>query len=585
MLPSSRSKGGRRQGRQATTTTTFLIAAAAAATTLAAALPGPLLHSQQQTPFLAARPAAAAREGDDLLSVLHITDVHYDPYYRPYTTTVNFCHRHRVWIDPSTGGDSDDGTVDARRRKNKNDNVAGEYGALGSACDSPPSLVHLVTDFVAALAQGSGSHPVPPQSALLTGDTARHNRDDMVPRQEREVYEAQRKVVHGLWTALGGDNSTVTTPVLTNLGNLDVNPHNMLGARSPVLQGLADAIAPYVDARVASEFGTHGSYVSPLHRSVVVVSLNTMYMYKENTAAGDCDDARGPARRTLVWFEDALRAARANQQKAVVMGHVPPAYPPDTPLYKPTCYRQFVDMLGEYSDVVLSMHSGHLNFDSTSFVYRRRPRRRDDASDNSGDDNADDDGDNGDVEAGPTYDILTVSDVIKQAERTTEGDDNLKGSKPKRGQVSADKVELLVPLYMAPSVIPANNPGVRVMQLNLTSLTWAGWQQYYLPLSEHSAHKPYTPVQRLEEDGGDDDVDVDKKKKKKKKHHPDEPPPRFQLEYDTRSAYEMADLGLDSWHTMLKRAARNDRGAGRHMTVGEMYEQFKTVQGPVALKK
>ncbi len=86
---------------------------------------------------------------------------------------------------------------------------------------------------------------------------------------------------------------------------------------------------------------------------VSVLSTNSLYWFKENTLVNDCNTRHSAGAIQLSWMHDQLSMLRANQKQVIIIGHVPPKAFDNEVLYKPECYDQFVQLMGDFHDVII----------------------------------------------------------------------------------------------------------------------------------------------------------------------------------------------------------------------------------------
>ncbi|KNE58275.1 hypothetical protein AMAG_05086 [Allomyces macrogynus ATCC 38327] len=546
------------------------------------------------------------------LRIAHITDLHLDPHYDPTAGADTWCHartaqqqqQHDIYharLFDAVGTAND--PLSWRPSHAAAASSVARYGRIGSPCDAPMALVKAAIELVGQLNV---------DAVLWSGDTARHDRDNKLPRPEAEVYAANAQCA-ALFT-----NAT-TAPVFPTVGNLDVHPHNQLAPPpvSRVLPRLAASLSPVLrTASVHNDFESTGAYVTDLAPTLALVNVNAMYWMAENARVPDCTSTDSPGAAMADWLDHHLSLiARANRT-ALVMGHVPPATGPapsthsgngvrHTPFlasnYKPACATRVLATLDRYAHAVAGVFGGHVNDDTTLFVAR-------------------------DLATGAVG-LVDVEDLAKAVEHGA-------GPGTRRGVV--DGLELRVPVFAAPSVIPVHAPAVRVLEWDPSKRVLRGWWQYYLQIREDGdeADGPGDGVPLPGEgDGGDDDEsepkephgdkkkkkkkgkkdkDKDKKKKKKtKKHHKKKKkhrkhkrkyPPingnaQWVLEYSTRRDYGMKNLTVAEWaaaasgDTVARQRKQEDgglvvplggdggrRGAARAFRV--KYQHFRGVKGP-----
>lgn len=119
---------------------------------------------------------------------LHITDLHPDPFYKPFSSIDKSCHR---------GSGS-----------------AGAVGAPKSDCDSPYSLLDAIFSWL------NTSLPAV-DFVVWTGDSARHDNDEKIPRTFAQIEESNKEISKRMKSVFG------KTPIVPTLGNNDVMPHNL----------------------------------------------------------------------------------------------------------------------------------------------------------------------------------------------------------------------------------------------------------------------------------------------------------------------------------------------------------------------
>ncbi|ORZ41691.1 hypothetical protein BCR44DRAFT_39281 [Catenaria anguillulae PL171] len=507
-----------------------------------------------------------------ILRFVHITDLHLDAQYSPDASAADFCHSRPMpassasqfftssqrqpfsrqsrlgMLQPQWKRIVDDGTSEPP--------LQAKWGRLGTPCDSPLRLVTLATRFV-------GNLELDPDYVLWTGDSARHDRDIKLQRNEFEVFDSNERCARLLAQAMRppsrdkdgkrrrrrhnvpGDGLDSEIKIFPAVGNLDVHPHNLLDPPSNTthLQQLARALVPVIPPTSSAgiSLAANGTYHHVLAGGKLhIVSINTIYWTKENVwARGDCDDPNSPGAQLIDWTNATLAdIGQTPGAKAILLGHVPPATgsggssgnldddpePGLPPIldsnYKPACHVRYLDVLERHAHVIASMHSGHVNEDSTLFVAR--------------------------VPFSNGTSVLGMIDAGDYARRAENSDDHK----------ALDDIRLLVPVYSAPSVIPVYNPGVRVMEFDLERGEWKRWTQYYLDLD----------LATRRDNGLEDKVSglveadqKNKKKRKKRRKHkkPHQPAPIgdgpavFLREYSTDAAYGMPSLSVHSWRTAM----------------------------------
>ncbi|KAG1735733.1 Metallo-dependent phosphatase-like protein [Suillus paluster] len=267
---------------------------------------------------------------------LHITDIHPDPFYEPGTSQSSACHRADL----------------------KDSRPAGYYGTAYSSCDSPFSLTNFTLDFL-------DEHWTSDIDFVIwTGDNARHDNDDDIPRPLDEIYDLNRAVAKKMEHVFLSKG----IPVVPSLGNNDIWPHNTLSAGpNKIFEEFSSIWSAFIPSASSASFH-QGAYFSTeiIPDAVAAISLNTLYFYKKNQAVGGCDftDPNDPGNIHLDWLEEQLEAFRSRQMQVWITGHVPPS----EKKYFPECYYRFVELNLRFQDTILGNLFGHLNVDHFSFL-------------------------------------------------------------------------------------------------------------------------------------------------------------------------------------------------------------------------
>jgi endopolyphosphatase len=133
-------------------------------------------------------------------------DFHPDPFYKLHASTkANYaCHR--------------------------GSGAAGYYGAEISDCDSPIALVNETFKWIDANLKDSIDF------IIWTGDSARHDNDEKLPRSDEQVFGLNRYMVEKFVEVFGKDdnindtnpNNDMIVPIIPTFGNNDILPHNIM---------------------------------------------------------------------------------------------------------------------------------------------------------------------------------------------------------------------------------------------------------------------------------------------------------------------------------------------------------------------
>ncbi|KAF2234860.1 Endopolyphosphatase [Viridothelium virens] len=273
---------------------------------------------------------------------LHITDFHPDPFYEPYTSTSsdNACH--------------------------SGHGPAGYYGAETSDCDSPLTLVNAT---FAWIAQHLASEI---DFIVWTGDSARHDNDESIPRTESQVIAQNRLLVSHFRTVFGKHNgdegdddptNDFTVPIVPSIGNNDILPHNIFeeGPNHWTKQ-YASLWRSFIPEEQRHAFEQGGwFYVEVVPDHLAVFSLNTMYFFGKNAGVDGCADSGEPGYEAFEWLRVRLQLLRERGMKAILSGHVPPARTDSKTQWDETCWQKYALWLRQYRDVIVGGLWGHMN--------------------------------------------------------------------------------------------------------------------------------------------------------------------------------------------------------------------------------
>ncbi|KAJ3275708.1 Endopolyphosphatase [Terramyces sp. JEL0728] len=264
-------------------------------------------------------------------SFLHLTDIHWDPYYTDSNLSNNYCHSSLF--------------------DNHYKGVKPYYGKVGSQCDSPASLINATFSFISNLTSI--------KAVFLTGDLARHDRDSSLERSDTEIQNQITTVITGLKEA-------VNAIILPTIGNWDTYKIGYTFQRDyarlfdiwKILwdQDQQDQIFPTFLA---------GGYYSIEVKSVTVISVNTIDWFVDNGELGDCnpgfEKSSHPGDIQFQWLSNTLSGLSAANKSAIVIGHT---FKSES-LYKQKCLHTYKSIIGEHSESIVSQYFGHVNYDVT----------------------------------------------------------------------------------------------------------------------------------------------------------------------------------------------------------------------------
>ncbi|GAB7363485.1 hypothetical protein MBLNU230_g3756t1 [Neophaeotheca triangularis] len=277
---------------------------------------------------------------------LHMTDFHPDPFYKVYSSPEQdtICHR---------GHGS-----------------AGIYGAETSECDSPFDLVNQTLSWIDRELKDKIDFIV------WTGDSARHDNDENNPRNVKQVTELNTYMVESLHKIFGNNhnddddddqnpNNDFIIPIVPNLGNNDVLPHNIMvqgpNKWTKIYSKLWRQFIPEAQKHSFEQGGWF--YVEVIPNKLAVFSLNTLYFFDSNSGVDGCAAHSEPGYQQMEWLRIQLQFLRDRGMKAILSGHVPPARTEAKRQWDETCWQKYALWLRQYRDVVVTSLYGHMNYD------------------------------------------------------------------------------------------------------------------------------------------------------------------------------------------------------------------------------
>ncbi|CAG8441990.1 2526_t:CDS:10 [Ambispora gerdemannii] len=279
---------------------------------------------------------------------LHITDLHFDPFYRPNTDPAELCHR--------------------SSKQNEN-NRAGKFGTLKSACDMPYSTYNETLSFLKSKFENQLDF------VIYTGDTLRHDRDGKQPRTLDETLWLHEVAVENFRRVFDLDK----TQFIPTIGNNDLFDHNQISSDPNFLyQSLSNIWAPF-NLNLTEDF-IHGGYFrhdldksqssSQVSLPLTVLSFNSNYFHKMNKLVADCDEEDSAGAEQIEWAKQQLAGAREEGRKVYIVQHIPPIHPEGD--FYPACLHAYANLLGEYADIISGHFTGHTNTDVLTFLLKSK---------------------------------------------------------------------------------------------------------------------------------------------------------------------------------------------------------------------
>ena len=457
------------------------------------------------------------------------TDFHPDRFYEVYSSTAKdaACHSGR--------------------------GPAGIYGAETSECDSPVDLVNKTMGWVGKELKDKIDF------VIWTGDSARHDNDEDHPRDEDQVVGLNKFMVTKMFETFGkhnGDeedddpNNDYVIPVVPNLGNNDILPHNIL-TKGPNkwTRTYAKMWKQFIPEEQRHQFEQGGwFYVEVIPGKLAVFSLNTLYFFTSNAVVDGCAVKSEPGYHQMEWLRIQLQFMRDRGMKVILTGHVPPVRQDAKTAWDETCWQKYTLWLRQYRDVIVSSHYGHFNYDH--FILQDFKDLRKGTKRGKMPDYETEGVDDSELHAAVSSDYFielrdswsklpdppksldwpdeTIEDFLQAVgvERSNSELEEvlvsiLKSGKKKQKKnekkflekMGGEYAERFAASFVSASVVPNLFPTLRVFEYNITGLDHSGIDKDAVPL-------PILPeYQQFEEDG----VEITKKNKKYKFDIPDGP--------------------------------------------------------------
>lgn len=264
-------------------------------------------------------------------------DIHPDPHYKVHSSTgeEDACHRGK--------------------------GVAGVYGAETSDCDTPFALVNATFKWIEEHIKDQVDFVV------WTGDSARHDNDEELPRTQDEVLDTNRWIASRFAEVFSDpkDPDSLAIPIIPTFGNNDILPHNiLLSGPNRWLKTYTDIWSKFIPEEQRHGFERGGwYYVEVIPNKLAVFSLNTLYFFSHNAAVDGCALRSEPGYEHLEWLRIQLQFMRNRGMKAILTGHIPPARTDSKQLWDETCWQKYTLWLHQFRDVVISGLYGHMNID------------------------------------------------------------------------------------------------------------------------------------------------------------------------------------------------------------------------------
>lgn len=210
---------------------------------------------------------------------------------------------------------------------------------------------------------------------IWTGDSARHDNDEKLPRSADEIldlntYLSQKWVeIFNVNRASSGSSSSsvprLSVPVIPTFGNNDIMPHNIFDeGPNKWTKRFAEIWNAFIPEDQRHTFVLGGWFTTEVVPGrLAVISLNTMYFFDSNSAVDGCEAKSEPGYEHMEWLRIQLKILRSRNMKAILMGHVPPAHSREKQNWDETCWQKYTLWMHQYRDVIVGTFYGHMNID------------------------------------------------------------------------------------------------------------------------------------------------------------------------------------------------------------------------------
>lgn len=245
---------------------------------------------------------------------------------------------------------------------------AGYFGAEGTDCDSPLSLVNETFRWIEENLKDEIDF------VIWTGDSVRHDNDEKQPRTADEIVKLNELLAQK-WVDLFGVSDhakqspssipQLSIPVIPTLGNNDILPHNIFReGPNTWTKKFAEIWRHFIPEDQRHTFVEGGWFtIEVIPNKLAVISLNTMYFYESNSAVDGCSSKSEPGYEHMEWLRVQLQLLRSRRMKAILIGHVAPARSKEKKSWDESCWQKYTLWMDRYRDVVVTGLYGHMNID------------------------------------------------------------------------------------------------------------------------------------------------------------------------------------------------------------------------------
>lgn len=394
-------------------------------------------------------------------------------------------------------------------------------GAEGTDCDSPLALVNETFRWIDENLKGKIDF------VLWTGDSARHDNDEKIPRTADEIVDLNELLANKFIDLFESSDKVrdLSIPIIPTIGNNDIMPHNIFKeGPNRWTRRFTEIWAKFIPEPQRHSFEEGGWFLAELiPNKLAAISLNTMYFYESNSAVDGCAAKSEPGYEHMEWLRVQLEILRQRKMKAILIGHVPPARAGNKKNWDETCWQKYALFVNRFRDVVVGSVYGHMNVDHFMLQDSREVDILAASEETPSDPSLivqsrgnylsslrEDWADMPSPPGGKAFDFSAGS---------VDDPGEILGKKERRflKKIGGPFAERYSVSLVSPSVVPNYFPTLRVVEYNTTGLEGAAiWAD--VPYTNDSL-EPFVP--EATEDDAQDDIDEQRKKKKHKKNKKD----------------------------------------------------------------
>lgn len=149
-------------------------------------------------------------------------------------------------------------------------------------------------------------------------------------------------------------------PVIFSIGNNDVMIHDALASNPSIdLVSLGNIWMTEFPKEQVKSFQTRGSFSLWISNRIKIISLNTLYFFKNNFMVESCKPSSSPGSIQLRWLESELKDIQNKEAKALIIGHIPPLIV----FYHVNCLEKLLKIFSKYSSIISFQTYGHIHND------------------------------------------------------------------------------------------------------------------------------------------------------------------------------------------------------------------------------